>query len=111
MPLAIALDALKIGLAHIAGMAERRIYHLLSATDPQNPITPYLSPDPGLHCGLMIAQYAAAACCNEIQTLAGASSVHNVPTSAGMEDYNSFGPASGHQARRIIEPGGAGHRG
>jgi histidine ammonia-lyase len=93
-PLAIALDVARIAITHVAGIAERRVYWILAAVDPQNPINAYLSPQPGLHSGLMIAQYTAAACCNEMQTLAHPASVHNIPTSAGIEDYNSMGATS-----------------
>ena len=103
MPLAIVLDMLTIALTHMAGISERRVYHLLSASDSENPLNAYLSPQPGLHSGLMIAQYTAAAACNELQTLCAPASVHNVPTSAGMEDYNSFGPTAGHQAWRALD--------
>ena len=51
----------------------------------------------------MITQYTAAACCNEIQTLATPASVANIPTSAGIEDYNSYGVTSAHQARAAID--------
>jgi histidine ammonia-lyase len=46
----------------------------------------------------MIVQYTAAALCNELQTLATPASVANIPTSAGIEDYNSFGATAAHQA-------------
>ncbi len=103
MPLAMALDSLSIAVAHIAGISERRVYYLLSASDSENPLNPYLSPQPGLHSGLMIAQYTAAAACNEIQTLAAPASVHNIPTSAGMEDYNSMGVTAAHQAWHAVD--------
>lgn len=103
MPIALALDSLKIAVAHIAGISERRVYFLLSASDSENPLNPHLSPEPGLHSGLMIAQYTAAAACNEIQTLATPASVHNIPTSAGMEDYNSMGATSAHQAWQAVK--------
>ncbi len=103
MPLAIALDHLALCLCHVAGIAERRVYWILAAHDPENPVRPSMSPHPGLHSGLMITQYTAAACCNELQQLASPASVANVPTSAGVEDYNSFGPAAGLQARRALE--------
>lgn len=103
MPLAIALDTLKIVLCHIAGIAERRIYWLLAASDSENPIHIYLSPQPGLHSGMMIVQYTAAACCNELQSLAHPASVNNIPTSAGIEDYNSMGATAALQARAAIE--------
>ena len=103
MPLAIALDSLVIALCHIAGIAERRVNWLLTASDSENPVNIYLSPQPGLHSGLMLVQYTAAACCNELQTLAAPASVANIPTSAGIEDYNSMGITSAHQARTAVE--------
>jgi histidine ammonia-lyase len=103
MPLAIALDTLAIALSHIAGIAERRVYYILTASDAENPLNPHLSPVPGLHSGLMIAQYTAAACCNELIGLATPASVANIPTSAGMEDYNSFGAHSALKVRRALE--------
>ncbi len=103
MPLAIPLDTLAIAISHIAGISERRTFFMLSATDPQNPTRAYLSPQPGLHSGLMIAQYTAAAACNEIVGLCTPASVSNIPTSAGTEDYNSFGPRSAAKARRALD--------
>ena len=103
MPMAVPLDTLAIALCHIAGISERRVYYILSASDEQNPLNAYLSPQPGLHSGLMIVQYTAAALCNEMIGLAMPASVSNIPTSAGMEDYNSFGPRSAAKARRSLD--------
>ncbi len=103
MPLAIALDVLAMAVCHVAGIAERRVNWVLSGADAQNPVRPFLSPQPGLHSGLMMAQYTAAACCNELQTLAAPASTGNIPTSAGMEDYNSMGATAAHQARAAVE--------
>ena len=102
MPIAIPLDILALATAHVAGVSERRTYHMISARDPETGLRPFLSPKPGLHSGLMIAQYAAAACCNEIIGLAAPASVSNLPTSAGMEDYNSFGPRSAAKLDRSV---------
>ncbi len=103
MPIALPMDHLALAMAHVAGIAERRVYHLLSASDPEMHLRPHLAPMPGLHSGLMIAQYVAAACCNEIVTLCAPASVVNVPTCAGMEDYNSFGPRAAAKARRTVD--------
>ncbi len=103
MPLAIALDTVAISLCHIAGMAERRVFYMLAASDPQNPINPHLSRHPGVESGYMITQYTAAACCNEMITLATPASVSNISTCAGMEDYNSFGPRSAAKAERSAD--------
>lgn len=102
MPLAIPLDTLAIAMTHIAGISERRVNWLLTASDSENPVHAYLSPKPGLHSGLMIAQYTAAACVNEMMTLATPASVGNIPTSAGIEDYNSMGATAALKATRSL---------
>jgi histidine ammonia-lyase len=51
----------------------------------------------------MIVQYTAAALCNELAGLAMPASVVNIPTSAGIEDYNSFGPRSAAKADRAMD--------
>ncbi|MEO1279026.1 MAG: histidine ammonia-lyase [Planctomycetota bacterium] len=103
MPIAIPLDTLAIGIAHLAGISERRVFAILAASDPETHLLPYLSHGPGLHSGLMIAQYTSAALVNEIAQLASPASVINLPTSAGIEDYNSFGPRSAAKAARALE--------
>ena len=102
MPVAIALDALKIALCHAAGIAERRIYWALSGHDRHSNLPPHLAGDGGVESGLMIVQYAAAACCNELRTLAYPSSVGNIPTCAGIEDYNSMGATSALHALQSV---------
>ena len=110
-PLAIHLDALAIALSHIANIAERRIYIMLEARDKfvmptsvgETPYAPHMTRTPGLQSGFMIVQYVAAACCNEIAQLAMPASVINIPTSAGMEDINSFGPRSAAKLSRALD--------
>lgn len=103
LPLALPLDCLAIALCHLAGIAERRIYLMTGAFEPESHLKPFLAPRPGLQSGLMIAQYTAAACVNEMIGLATPASVSNIPTSAGMEDYNSFGPRSAAKAARAMD--------
>jgi histidine ammonia-lyase len=102
MPLAIAMDAAKVALCHVAGISERRVYWVLGGQDAFNPVKPHLAANPGLESGLMITQYAAAACVNELQSLAHPASVGNVGTCGGIEDYNSFGPLAGRQLLRAV---------
>lgn len=103
MPLAIPLDTLAIAIFHIAGISERRSYLMTGAFEPESHLKPFLTPQPGLSSGLMIAQYTAAACVNEMATLSTPASVVNITTCAGMEDYNSFGPRAAAKAARAIE--------
>ncbi len=103
MPVAIPLDTLAIGIAHLAGIAERRMYHILSVFDPESNLRAFMSPKPGVMSGFMIVQYSAASVCNELIGLANPASVANLSTCAGMEDYNSFGPRSAAKASRALK--------
>jgi histidine ammonia-lyase len=102
-PLALALDMLAIALTHLAAMADRRIYLLVAAQEPEMRLPPCLVADSGLRSGLMIAQYTSAALVNECQTLASPASIGNIPTSAGMEDFNSMGATAAHKCRRLLD--------
>ena len=103
MPLALPLDALAMAICHIAGISERRTFHMLSGQDAEAELPTFLTPQAGLQSGLMIAQYTAAACCNELIGLATPASIANITTSAGMEDYNSYGPRSAAKAARGMQ--------
>ncbi len=103
-PLALALDMLGIALTQLASFAERRIYGLMGPHDWDEGGAPlFLTPNPGLNSGFMIAQYVAAALVNEIKILAHPASIDSIPTSAGMEDFVSMGVTSANKLLRIIE--------
>lgn len=103
-PLALALDMLAIALAQLASFSERRIFYLLGPHDWDKQGAPlFLTPNPGLNSGFMIAQYSAAALTNEIKILAHPASIDSIPTSAGMEDFVSMGVTSAHKVQRIVE--------
>ena len=103
-PLALALDVLAIALAQVASFSERRIYNLLGPHDWDEEGAPlFLTPNPGLNSGFMVAQYVGAALVNEIKILAHPASIDSIPTSAGMEDFNSMGATSAHKVLRILE--------
>lgn len=101
-PLATALDLLAIAIAQIAGFSERRSFLLLSAWEPEMHLTPFLTPQPGVQSGLMIVQYTAAALVAEIRALAQPASIASLPTSAGMEDWNSMGATGALQAQQAL---------
>ncbi len=68
-PLAYAFDYAAIALTDLAGIIERRIDRLLNP-DINEGLPAFLSTDPGLSSGFMIAQIVAAALINECQVLA-----------------------------------------
>ncbi len=102
-PLALALDMLAIALTQLASFSERRIYSLMGPNDWDEGGAPlFLTPNPGLNSGFMIAQYVAAALVNEIKILAHPASIDSIPTSAGMEDFVSMGATSANKVLRIL---------
>jgi histidine ammonia-lyase len=101
-PLAYALDYAAIAITDLAGITERRIDRLLNP-DINEGLPAFLSPDPGLSSGFMIAQIVAAALINECQVLAHPASTGNIPTDGGKEDHVSMGMTGAMKLRNIVE--------
>jgi histidine ammonia-lyase len=100
--LALAFDTLKVALADLGSISERRTFRLVSPS--LNGVLPaFLSPTPGPSSGYMIAQYAAAALVVELRALAHPVSVDNVPTSDNQEDHVSMGMTAAVMALEAIE--------
>lgn len=100
-PIALAMDFMKIGVAELANISERRIERLVN---PQlNDLPAFLSPEPGLQSGAMIMQYAAASLVSENKTLAHPASVDSIPSSANQEDHVSMGTIAARHAQMIIK--------
>ncbi len=100
-PVALATDFLKMAVAELASIAERRLYLLLNAEDRGLPL--FLTRRLGLESGLMIVQYTAAALVNENKGYAWPSSVDSIPTSAGQEDHVSMGMTSANNLLRVLD--------
>lgn len=100
-PIALAMDFLKIAIAELASISERRLYLLLNAEDRELPL--FLTGRSGLQSGLMIVQYASAAMVNDNKGLCWPSSVDSIPTSAGQEDHVSMGMTSANNLVRVLD--------
>ncbi|MFD2831086.1 histidine ammonia-lyase [Corticicoccus populi] len=101
-PIAIAMDLLKIGMAEIANISERRIERLVNPA-LNGDLPAFLSPEVGFQSGAMIMQYAAASLVSENKTLAHPASVDSIPSSANQEDHVSMGTIGARHAGDIIE--------
>ncbi|MBD8036836.1 histidine ammonia-lyase [Solibacillus sp. A46] len=100
-PIAFAMDFLKIGMAELANVSERRIERLVNPQLNEG-LPPFLSANPGLESGAMILQYSAASLVSENKTLAHPASVDSIPSSANQEDHVSMGTTGSRHARMII---------
>jgi len=101
-PLAYSFDYAAIALTDLASITERRIDRLLNP-DINEGLPAFLSADPGLSSGFMMAQIVAAALINECQVLAHPSSTGSIPTSGGKEDHVSMGMTGALKLRQIVE--------
>jgi histidine ammonia-lyase len=99
-PVALALDFLSVAFTALGTMIERRIERLVNPSLSGLPA--FLTTDCGLHSGLMLAQYTAAALASENKVLAHPASVDSIPTSANQEDHVSMGATSARKAAQIV---------
>jgi histidine ammonia-lyase len=86
-PLALALDYLAIALSELASISERRIYQLING---DRGLSPFLTNEPGLNSGYMIAQYTSASIVSQNKQLCMPASVDSIVSSKGQEDHVSM---------------------
>ncbi len=96
-PVAFAADQIALAVAEIGAIAQRRIALMVDPTLSYD-LPPFLTPDPGLNSGFMIAEVTSAALMSENKHLATPCSTDSTPTSANQEDHVSM---AAHGARRL----------
>lgn len=97
-PVALAADQIALAIAEVGAIAQRRVALLV---DPAMSfgLPAFLSPNPGLNSGFMIAEVTTAALMAENKQMAAPCSVDSTPTSANQEDHVSM---AAHAARRLL---------
>src|SRR6266571_543760 len=99
-PLAIAADQVAIAIATLGGIVERRVEQM---TNPLTSMLPaFLTPEPGLNSGFMIAQVTAAALTSENKAIATPHSIDSISTSGNQEDYVSMGMSAARRLERML---------
>ena len=98
-PLALTLDHLKIAMAELGNISERRTFQLLSGA---RGLPLFLVNQPGLNSGLMITQYTAASIVSTNKQLASPASVDSITSSNGQEDHVSMGANAAVQAYDLV---------
>jgi histidine ammonia-lyase len=97
----MAADQIAIAIATLGGIAERRIEQM---TNPLTSLLPaFLTPEPGLNSGFMIAQVTAAALASENKALATPHSVDSISTSGNQEDYVSMGMSGARRLQKMLQ--------
>jgi histidine ammonia-lyase len=96
-PVAFAADMIALAIAEVGAIAQRRVALMVDPTLSFD-LPPFLTPQPGLNSGLMIAEVTTAALMSENKHLATPCSTDSTPTSANQEDHVSM---AAHGARRL----------
>jgi histidine ammonia-lyase len=96
-PVAFAADIIALAVAEIGAIAQRRVALMVDPTLSHD-LPPFLTRNPGLNSGLMIAEVTTAALMSENKHLAHPCSTDSTPTSANQEDHVSM---AAHGARRL----------
>lgn len=100
-PIGLVADFMAIALTDLASLSERRTDLLDRRVNPN--LNMFLTTEPGVESGFMIAHVTAAALASENKTLAHPASVDTIPTSAGQEDHVSMAPWAGHKLLAILD--------
>jgi histidine ammonia-lyase len=108
-PVAMAMDFLRIALADLASMSERRSFLLTNYTAGPNSgllLSPFLIDEPagtaGLNSGLMMLQATAAALVSDCKALAHPDGIDSIPSSGNQEDHVSMSMNAARRAREVV---------
>jgi histidine ammonia-lyase len=97
-PVGFAADMIALALSEIGAIAQRRVALMVDPTLSFD-LPPFLTPNPGLNSGLMIAEVTTAALMSENKHAAHPTVIDSTPTSANQEDHVSM---AAHGARRLM---------
>lgn len=98
--LSFAFDSAAGAMTALANISERRTFQVTAGQAPR--LKPFLTQDPGVESGFMIAQYVAAGLASENKALAHPASADSVPTSANKEDFVSMGMWSALKLKKVV---------
>jgi histidine ammonia-lyase len=100
--LAYAADACASLCADVASISERRVDRLVDPARSRG-LPAFLTREPGVNSGLMIAHYTAAACVVALRAAASPIAVQSIPVSAGQEDHVSMGFTAAMRTRSSVD--------
>jgi len=101
-PVALPMEMVGTGLSMVAVLSERRLNRL---TNPalSSGLPPFLTEKPGLHSGLMVAQYTACALVAETRILSHPAANQSIPAAADQEDFVSMGMTTTQKTKKILD--------
>ena len=101
-PIALPMEMVGTGMSMAAVLSERRLNRL---TNPalSSGLPPFLTEKPGMHSGLMVAQYTACALVAETRILSHPAANQSIPAAADQEDFVSMGMTTTQKTQQIIK--------
>ena len=100
-PVGFAADMIALSISEIGAIAQRRIALMVDPTLSFD-LPPFLTPNPGLNSGMMIAEVTTAALMAENKHLANPCVTDSTPTSANQEDHVSMAAHGAFRLQRMI---------
>ena len=101
-PVGFAADQIALAVAEIGAIAQRRVALMVDPSLSFD-LPAFLTPDPGLNSGYMIAEVTTAALMSENKHLANPCTTDSTPTSANQEDHVSMAAHGALRLKRMID--------
>lgn len=101
-PVGFAADQIALAVAEIGAIGQRRVALMVDPTLSYD-LPPFLTPDPGLNSGFMIAEVTTAALMSENKHLANPCVTDSTPTSANQEDHVSMAAHGAFRLARMLD--------
>ena len=101
-PVGIPLDVLKIAIAEVANLSERRLYRLTTGSLSQR-LPPALASKDRPELGMMVPQTTAAALVSENKALGWPASMDSIPTCEDQEDHVAMSTTAARRAARVVK--------
>jgi histidine ammonia-lyase len=101
-PVGFAADQIALAVAEIGAIGQRRVALMVDPTLSHD-LPPFLTPDPGLNSGFMIAEVTTAALMSENKHLANPCVTDSTPTSANQEDHVSMAAHGAYRLARMLD--------
>jgi len=100
-PVGFAADQIALALAEIGAIGQRRVALMVDPTLSHD-LPPFLTNNPGLNSGFMIAEVTTAALMSENKHLANPCVTDSTPTSANQEDHVSMAAHGAYRLQRMV---------
>ena len=101
-PVGFAADMIALALSEIGAIAQRRVALMVDPTLSFD-LPPFLTREPGLNSGYMIAEVTTAALMSENKHLAMPCVTDSTPTSANQEDHVSMAAHGAYRLLRMLD--------